>query len=115
MLRLISCVVAEGINVFLMSRILQLFLFIGKLLMLRVLQHLLVVVVRRHRLRLLVDEHVVCFELLSKSALYDAAHALELATKRFQLGTARRYRLLQWKKKVRNNKNNDLPSYIGVR
>ena len=61
-----------------------------------VLEDLLFVVVhRRHRLRLLVDVHVIGFELLCKGVLDDAAHAFELATERFQLSAARCDRLLQ--------------------
>ena len=63
-------------------------------LMLRIFKHLLVIIVLGHRLRLLVNEHVVSFELLGEGALDDRAHALELASQRLQLGTARSDRLL---------------------
>ena len=62
---------------------------------------LLVVVVWSHRLRLLIDVHVIRFQLLRKGVLDDAAHTFELATERFQLSTARRDRLLQnWNKNI---------------
>ena len=63
-------------------------------LMLRIFKHLLVIVVLCHRLRLLVNEHVVSFELLSEGALNDRAHTLKFASQRLQLGTARSDRLL---------------------
>ena len=66
-----------------------------------VLEDLLLVVVWSHRLRLLIDVHVIRFQLLRKGVLDDAAHTFELAAERFQLSTARRDRLLQnWNKNI---------------
>lgn len=75
--------------------------FIGEL-ALSLLEHLLVVRRRRHRLALLVDEHIISFQLLGERALDDAAHALELATEVLQLCTARRDRLLSKGREKRN-------------
>ena len=58
-------------------------------------EHLLLVVGRYHRMRLLVNVHVIRLELLSKGVLDDAAHAFKLTSERFQFSTARRNCLLQ--------------------
>ena len=81
-------------SILLVTLILAIFFLLFCKLVLRVLQHLLLEIGRRHRLRLLVDELVVRLELLGEGALDDAAHAFELAAQRLQFGTAGRDRLL---------------------